>query len=193
MITYDSDISLTQDLIEETYNKAFKNFQAGESVFIKISQTCWMESNVNQDTLLPKIPNAKYFLGFHQDPQKVIVTRHPGVAEWFKKYKGIEAPVLPTARPSDVLGKVVYTSGINIGLLGRSKGAYVLRIPPQIDCQIDTLTADQINEMRPTLSFTVGEIVPIPLDEDIKNPRTYSFTYTEPEIHSENNPKTENE
>ena len=42
------------------------------------------------------------------DDDKVIVTRHKNIAEYFRKVKGINARCIEYARPEDVHGKIVY-------------------------------------------------------------------------------------
>lgn len=59
------------------------------------------------DSDLPSDERAIYYIRLPFDSSKVIVSRHPGIVEWFRKYKGIvDAPIVATARPKDVKEKL---------------------------------------------------------------------------------------
>ena len=120
------------------------------------------------DSGLPSDERAIYYIRLPFDSSKVIVSRHPGIVEWFRKYKGIvDAPIVATARPKDVKGKIVYTSGINVGLLKYAQGAYIVRIHRMADIDFDTITAEEIEELGPQLVFVRAAETEISIDADI--------------------------
>lgn len=81
----------------------------------------------------------------------------PELWNGFDKYKGIvDAPIVATARPKDVKGKIVYTSGINVGLLKYAQGAYIVRIHRMADIDFDTITAEEIEELGPQRRVCTG-------------------------------------
>lgn len=98
------------------------------------------------DSGLPSDERAIYYIRLPFDSSKVIVSRHPGIVEWFRKYKGIvDAPIVATARPKDVKGKIVYTSGINVGLLKYAQGAILSGF---IEWRILTLILSPLRKLK---------------------------------------------
>lgn len=79
----------------------------------------------------------------------------------------MDAPIVATARPKDVKGKIVYTSGINVGLLKYAQGAYIVRIHRMADIDFDTITAEEIEELGPQLVFVRAAETEISIDADI--------------------------
>ena len=157
------------NVTEVNRESAQEAFDQNMTVLIQVGDSL-LESSVLDDMTLPVIADAKYYALKPYDDEKVIVTRHPGIAQWFRKYKGINAPVIATARPRDVKGKIIYTSGINLGLLNYAIGAYVVKVPRQSDVNFDMLTADQLNELSPKLTWAVSTELLMEDDADITKP-----------------------
>lgn len=63
--------------------------------------------------------------------------------------------------------KIVYTSGINVGLLKYAQGAYIVRIHRMADIDFDTITAEEIEELGPQLVFVRAAETEISIDADI--------------------------
>lgn len=161
-----------------SFKEAIEKFNDNYTIMIEFEGQVF-ETNKKADVKLANFPNGKYYVVKPYDTDKVIVTRHLGVAEWFRKYKGINAPVVAAARPRDVKGKIIYTSGINLGILNYAKGAYVVKVNRLEDVDFDYLSADELNNHDPRLTWVSSTEVNIDLNSDIKKATPVYLTTNE--------------
>ena len=107
MKTYNISLEESMNLEELDRERALKEFAKGSDVYAKLAKNIWLKFDNVNDTHLPKLEDCiKYYISIKFDDDKLIVTRHKNIAQWFRN-KGGNAKVVEFARPADVFAKTL--------------------------------------------------------------------------------------
>ena len=139
MRTYTTNLLETQEMAQITRPQAKKNFDDGKNIYVKITPTMWFMINKNEDV---EIPDFEYGIKFYSmqefDDDKLIITRHPNIAEYYKS-KGINARVVQAARVNEVIGKTLYGGTIPPHIMSYAKESYILTVSNTTDMEFDKI------------------------------------------------------
>lgn len=148
MKTYNMTLEESMNLIEIDREKALSEFAKGTNIYVKLSKQLWMMFCDTLDDHLEKFEEGiKYFITQEFDEDKLIVTRHKNIAQFYKS-KGINARVVEYARPTDVYNKTLYGGNIPIHLMSFAKECYILRVDGIINADFDTIPYDQFEKFN---------------------------------------------
>lgn len=147
MKTLNFNLEESMNLKEIEKSVAIKEFKNGADIYVKLSTNMWLMFNNKYDTYLTNFDEGiKCFVTQEFDDDKVIVTRHKNIAEYFRKVKGINARCIEYARPEDVHGKIVYGGTIAPHLMSFAEKTYVLRTQPINNVDFDSIPYDQLDK-----------------------------------------------
>ena len=145
MKTYGMELDKSINLVEIDKSKAYEEFDNGQNIYIKLSKNMWLMYNNEEDSVLTNFEDGiKHYISKEYDDDKLIITRHRNIAEYFRS-KGINAKCVEYARPDDVYGKILYGSTIPLHLMSFAKECYILRTEPIYNADFDTIPADQLD------------------------------------------------
>lgn len=148
MKTYSISLEESMNLIELDRQKALEEFSKGNDVYVKLSKAIWLMFSSSVDTHLPEMEDGiKYFMSVSYDDDKLIVTRHKNIAQWYRS-KGINAKVVEFARPADVKGKTLYGGTIPVHLMAMAKECYIMRIDGIVNADFDSIPYDQFDNFN---------------------------------------------
>lgn len=148
MKTYNISLEESMNLEELDRERALKEFSKGSDVYAKLAKNIWLKFDNENDTHLPKLEDGiKYYISIKFDDDKLIVTRHKNIAQWFRN-KGINAKVVEFARPADVFGKTLYGGTIPVHLMSFAKECYILRIDGIENTDFESIPYDQFESFN---------------------------------------------
>lgn len=148
MKTYNMTLEESMNLLEVDREKALVEFAKGTNIYVKLSRQLWMMFCDTLDDHLEKFESGiKYFITQEFDEDKLIVTRHKNIAQFYKS-KGINARVIEYARPADVYNKTLYGGNIPIHLMSFAKESYIMRVDGIMNADFDTIPYDQFERFN---------------------------------------------
>lgn len=144
MKTLNFNLESTMNLKEVEKSEAFEEFKTGNNVYVKLSSTMWLMFNNEYDLSLTNFEEGiKHYVSKEYDDDKLIITRHRNIAEYFRN-KGINARCVEYARPDDVHGKILYGGTIPLHLMSFAKECYILRTEPIYNTDFDSIPAEEL-------------------------------------------------
>ena len=148
MKTYQMSLEESMNLIEVDRKTAEAEFIKGSNIYIKLSRNIWMMFSNSVDSCLEKFESGiKYFITKEYDEDKLIVTRHKNIAQYFRS-KGINAKVIEYARPADVMNKTLYGGNIPAHLMSFAKECYIMRVDGVMNTDFDEIPYDQFKNFN---------------------------------------------
>lgn len=108
METINLNVLETMNLKSVSYNTALQQFYCGKDVYAKITDTLWIQTHNKLDESFELNKNLEFYVQNGYDEDKLIVTRHDVIEEFFRKEMGINARRVLHARPYELQGKHVY-------------------------------------------------------------------------------------
>lgn len=142
---YNFNLKESQELREITKDAAKHKYMNGFTIFLEVHKNDWRSVQIGKDGLFPNFSCAKYYLMHEYDDDKLIVTNHPSIANFWRS-RGINAKVVEYTRPNQVQGKTLYGCSIPMHIIERSNGAYLINVN-STSLNFDTLTVDQIEKI----------------------------------------------
>lgn len=147
MRTYGVNLLETQVMDQVMKPQAKKAFNEGKNVYVKLAPTMWFMLNNREDDEMPEFEyGIKFYTMQEYDDDKLIVTRHPNIAEYFKS-KGINARVVQAARVNDVIGKTLYGGTIPPHIMSYANESYILTVNNTSDLEFDKIPHTEFESM----------------------------------------------
>lgn len=147
MRTYGTNLLDTQEMDQVKKPQAKKAFDDGKNVYVKLAPTMWLMLNNREDDEIPEFEyGIKFYTMQEYDDDKLIVTRHPNIAEYYKS-KGINARVVQAARVGDVIGKTLYGGTIPPHIMAYAKESYILTVNNTSDMEFDKIPHTEFDNM----------------------------------------------
>lgn len=148
MKSYNYDIrdKMSASLSQISKVKAKFYYAHNKTIYVQVLNT-WLELNRKEDGDQIFEGGLKYFIKNEYDDDKIIVSRHQCVIDFFKS-RGINAKVIPCARTVDVMNKTVYTTSCPLHLLSFAKDAYILNVQNVGALEFDDLTLEDLEKHK---------------------------------------------
>ena len=147
MRTYGTNLLDTQEMDQLSRPQAKKVFDDGKNIYVKVATTMWLMCNKDEDGELPEFEYGIKFYAMQEfDEDKLIVSRHPNIAEYYKS-KGINAKVVQVARVNDVIGKTLYGGTIPPHIMSYAKESYILTVNNTTDMEFDKIPHTEFDSM----------------------------------------------
>ncbi len=108
METLNLNLLETMNLKPVCYTTALQQFYCGKEVYAKITDTLWIQTHNETDVSFELNKNLEFYVQNGYDEDKLIVTRHDVIEDFFRKEMGINARRVLHARPYELKGKHVY-------------------------------------------------------------------------------------
>lgn len=147
MRTYGVNLLENQMMSQITRPQAKKLFDEGKMIYAKITPTMWISTCIKDDDVLQDFEyGIKFYVMQEYDEDKLIVTRHPNVAEYYRS-KGINARVVQVTRPSEASGKILYGCNIPAHIMACAKETYILSISNTSGLEFDKVPHTEFETM----------------------------------------------
>ena len=147
MRTYGTNILESQEMDQVSRTQAKKSFEEGKNVYVKLAPTMWLMLNNHEDDEIPEFEyGIKFYIMQEYDDTKLIVSRHPNIAEYYKS-KGINARVVQVARVNDVIGKSLYGGTIPPHIMAYAKESFILTVNNTSDMEFDNIPYTEFDTM----------------------------------------------
>lgn len=147
MRTYGVNLLENQCMNQVTRPQAKKLFDEGKTIYAKITPTMWVGTSIKDDEELPEFEyGIKFYVLQEFDDDKLIVTRHPNIAEYYRS-KGINARVVQVTRPSEASGKTLYGGNIPAHIMACAKETYILSINNTSDLEFDAIPSTEFDNL----------------------------------------------
>lgn len=148
MKTYGFNIGEQNHLQRVSNAQAKYQYQKGDVIYVKVSSNMWLSVNIKDDGEFEDFSaGTQFFIDTGYDEDKVIVSRHQCVIDFFKS-RGVNARVVPVARLNDVIDKTVYTTSCPLHLISFAKDAFILNVKDVGELEFDDLTLEDIEKSR---------------------------------------------
>lgn len=147
MRTYGVNLEKTQNMIQITRVQAKKMFANGDNIYVRITPKMWIMTNIKEDGELQDFEyGIKFYVTQEYDDDKLIVTRHPNIAEYYKS-KGVNARVVQVARVNDVIGKTLYGGTIPPHIMSYAKESYILTVSNTSNMEFDKILYTEFDNL----------------------------------------------